>query len=80
MGRCLRTTPWNNNDLGVAPGTAEIRTSITSSIFARMGPVRSILVFTHRVDVNGVVTRKNQETARESDAGLKLLEASSPIG
>ena len=45
-----------------------------------MGPVRSILVFTHRVDVNGVVTRKNQETARESDAGLKLLEASSPIG
>jgi hypothetical protein len=42
VGRCLGTTLWDSSDLGVAPGTAEVRTTITFSILTPMEQVRSL--------------------------------------
>jgi hypothetical protein len=55
IGSSLLTMPWNNNDLGVAPGIAEVKISIISLILARMGQVRSPCKFTQQCDVDRVV-------------------------
>ena len=51
---CLGTSPWTNNDLGVAPGTTKVRTCMTSLIFAGMGQVKSPSASKEIVDVDGV--------------------------
>ena len=48
---------WDNNDLGVAPKIAEVKTTITSAIFAQMGQVRSSSASIQGVDIEGLVAR-----------------------
>ena len=47
---------WDNNDLGVAPKTANVGITITSTILAQTGQVRSPLESTQRVNVDGLVS------------------------
>ena len=59
-GCCLGRTPNTlggvvANDLGVVPKIAKIRTTITSTLFARMGHVRSLLASLQKLHDNGLV-------------------------
>ena len=56
MGRCLENMPWDSNDLGVAPESTKVRTTITSSILAWTGQVRGPLASKQRVDVDRLVS------------------------
>ena len=44
-----------DNALGVTPGTADVKASITFSKLAEMGQVEDLSAPTQRVDVDGVV-------------------------
>ena len=65
VGRCPGTAPWYNIGPGVAPGTAKVWASITSSILAGMGQVRSPSASTGSVDKDGVVVCYHQTLYKE---------------
>ena len=51
--------PRDNNDLGMAPKTTEVRTTITPAILVQMGQVRNPSAFTQRIDVDKLIARYN---------------------
>ena len=64
-GALPRDSVLDINDQRVAPGAAEVRTTITSLIYARMGQVRSPSAFTWGEDVDGVVFSSKQRSYNE---------------
>lgn len=52
-------------DLGVAPKLAKVRTTITPAILARMGKLRSLLAYTHIVDIDGLIIGEDQRSNNE---------------
>ena len=48
------TVPWNNSDFRVAPWTAKVPTTISSSILGQMGQVRSPSASPQRIDVDAM--------------------------
>ena len=65
MGRCLKTAPWNNSDLGMTLEIAKVQTGITSSILAFMGQMNYPWASTQSLDANKVVIYRNQITYLE---------------
>ena len=65
MGRCLKTTAYDNSDLRMAPKTAKVRTAITSLIFLSMGQVRIPPTSSPREDVDKVVACQHQRSCKE---------------
>ena len=59
MGGCLKTTPWNNNDMGVTPGTAKVQTDITSLIFAWIWQIRCLWACTQSLDAARMIACRN---------------------
>ena len=57
-GALLRDSALDSSHLGMAPGTAEVKTDTTSSISARLGQVRFPSIFTW--DVDRMVIFKNR--------------------
>lgn len=49
VGQCLGKMSWDNIDLEMVPRGAELTTSITSSILAQVGQLRSPSTFMQRV-------------------------------